>query len=80
MAYQTMLRVACAYALMEMLAGCDARNSRALNRLVAAGAQLVMLGPDILKALRTALEQVLDEDAAKASSQACARELARLPR
>jgi hypothetical protein len=27
-----------------------------------------VLGPDILKALRTALEQVLDEDAAKASS------------
>ena len=63
-----MLRAACAYALMEMLAGYDARNSRALNRLVAAGAQLVVLGPDILKALRTALEQVLDEDAAKASS------------
>jgi len=28
-------------------------------------AQLVVLGPDILKALRTALEQVLDEEAAK---------------
>jgi len=73
-AYQTMLRAACAYALMEMLAGYDARNSRALNRLVAAGAQLVVLGPDILKALRTALEQVLDEDAAKASSSSvCSR-------
>ena len=64
-AYQAMLRAACAYALMEMLAGYDARNPRALNRLVAAGAQLVVLSPDILKALRTALEQVLDEEAAK---------------
>jgi TRAP-type mannitol/chloroaromatic compound transport system substrate-binding protein len=60
-----MLRVACAYALMEMLAGYDARNPQALNRLVAAGAQLVVLSPDILKALRTAVDQVLDEEAAK---------------
>ena len=60
-----MLKAACAYALMEMLASYDARNPRALNRLVAAGAQLVVLSPDILKALRTALEQVLDEEAAK---------------
>jgi TRAP-type mannitol/chloroaromatic compound transport system substrate-binding protein len=51
-AYQAMLRAACAYALMEMLAGYDARNPKALNRLVAAGAQLVFLSPDILKALR----------------------------
>jgi TRAP-type mannitol/chloroaromatic compound transport system, periplasmic component len=64
-AYQAMLRAACAYALMEMLAGYDARNPKALNRLVAAGAQLVVLSPDTLKALRTALEQVLDEEAAK---------------
>ena len=64
-AYQAMLRAACTCALMEMLAGYDARNPKALNRLVAAGAQLVVLSPDILKALRTALEQVLDEEAAK---------------
>jgi TRAP-type mannitol/chloroaromatic compound transport system substrate-binding protein len=64
-AYQAMLRAACAYALMEMLAGYDARNPKALIRLVAAGAQLVVLSPDILKALLTALEQVLDEEAAK---------------
>ena len=63
--YQAMLRAACAYALMEMLAGYDARNPKALTRLVAAGAQLVVLSPDILKALRAALEQVLDEEAAK---------------
>ena len=64
-AYQAMLRAGCAYAMMEMLAGYDARNPKALNRLVAAGAQLVILTPDILKALRAALEQVLDEEAAK---------------
>src|ERR1700723_908883 len=63
--YQAMLKAACAYTLVEMLAGYDARNPKALNRLVAAGAQLVVLSPDILKALRTALEQVLDEEAAK---------------
>jgi TRAP-type mannitol/chloroaromatic compound transport system substrate-binding protein len=63
--YQTMLRAACSYALMEMLASYDSRNPKALTRLVAAGAQLVVLSPDILKALRTALEQVLDEESAK---------------
>jgi len=63
--YQAMLRAACAYALMEMLAGYDARNPKALTRLVAGGAQLVVLSPDILKAIRAALEQVLDEEAAK---------------
>ena len=63
--YQTMLRAACAYALMEMLAGYDARNAKALSRVVAAGAQLVVLSPDILRTLRTALEAVLDEEAAK---------------
>lgn len=56
---------ACPYTLMEMLAGYDARNPKAFNRLVAAGAQLVVLSPDILMALRAALEQVLDEEATK---------------
>jgi TRAP-type mannitol/chloroaromatic compound transport system substrate-binding protein len=63
--HQAMLRAACAYALMEMLAGYDARNAKALNRVIAAGAQLVVLSPDILRSLRTALEAVLDEEAAK---------------
>ena len=63
--YQAMLRGACAYAQMEMLAGYDAKNARAINRVVAAGAQLVVLTPEILRALRTALEQVLDEESAK---------------
>ena len=63
--YQSMLRAACAYALMEMLAGYDAKNAKALSRVVAAGAQLTVLTPETLRALRTALEQVLDEEAAK---------------
>ena len=60
-----MLRAACAYALMEMLASYDAKNAKALARVVAAGAQLVVLTPETLRALRNALEQVLDEEAAK---------------
>jgi TRAP-type mannitol/chloroaromatic compound transport system substrate-binding protein len=63
--YQAMLRAACAYALLDMLAGYDARNAKALNRVVAGGAQLVVLTPEILRALRTALEAVLDEEGAK---------------
>src|SRR5678809_1748551 len=33
--YQSMLRAACAYALMDMLAGYDARNAKALARVIA---------------------------------------------
>jgi TRAP-type mannitol/chloroaromatic compound transport system substrate-binding protein len=63
--YQAMLRSACAYALMEMLAGYDARNAKAINRVVAQGAQIVVLSPEILRVLRAALETVLDEESAK---------------
>jgi TRAP-type mannitol/chloroaromatic compound transport system substrate-binding protein len=63
--YQTMLRAACAYALVDMLAGYDARNAQALARVVAQGAQLTVLSPEILRVLRVALETVLDEEAAK---------------
>src|SRR5881392_380886 len=63
--YQSMLRAACTYALVEMLAGYDARNAKALARVVAQGAQLVVLSQNILRAVRTALENVLDEEAAK---------------
>jgi TRAP-type mannitol/chloroaromatic compound transport system substrate-binding protein len=63
--YQAMLRAACSYALMEMLASYDARNAKAIARVVAQGAVLTVLSPDILRALRTALEQVLDEEAGK---------------
>jgi TRAP-type mannitol/chloroaromatic compound transport system substrate-binding protein len=63
--YQTMLRAACGYAMMEMLASYDAKNAKAIGRVVAQGAQLSVLSPDILKALRTAAEAVLDEEGAK---------------
>jgi TRAP-type mannitol/chloroaromatic compound transport system substrate-binding protein len=66
-AYQSMIRVACAYALMEMLARYDAANAKAIARVVAQGAVLTVLSPDILRALRNALEQVLDEEAAKSA-------------
>src|SRR5262245_21938995 len=62
---QAMMRAAGAYALMEMLASYGAKNAKALARVVAQGAQLVVLTPETLRALRTALEQVLDEEAAK---------------
>ena len=62
-----MIRAACAYALMEMLARYDAANAKAIARVVAAGAVLTVLSPEILRALRNALEQVLDEEAAKSA-------------
>ena len=40
-------------------------NAKAISRVVANGGQLVVLTPEILRALRTALEQVLDEESAK---------------
>ncbi len=64
-AYQAALRYACWYAATEMLASYDAKNAVAINRVVAAGAQLSVLPPEIIKALRGALESVLDEEAAK---------------
>jgi TRAP-type mannitol/chloroaromatic compound transport system substrate-binding protein len=63
--YQAALRYACWYALTEMNASYDAKNAKAINRVVASGAQLSVLPPEIVKALRTALEAVLDEEAAK---------------
>ena len=39
-----------------MLASYDAKNAKAINRLVAGGAQLSVLPPEIIKALRAALE------------------------
>ena len=41
-----MLRAACAYAVMDMLAGYDAKNAKAIARLVAAGTQLSVLPED----------------------------------
>jgi TRAP-type mannitol/chloroaromatic compound transport system substrate-binding protein len=65
--YQAILKYACWFALTEMLASYDAKNSAAITRLVAAGTQLSYLPPEILKALRVALEQVLDEEGAKSA-------------
>ena len=64
-AYQAALRYACWYAMGEMNASYDAKNAKAVNRVVAAGAQLSVLPPAIIKELRVALEAVLDEEAAK---------------
>ncbi len=63
--YQAILRYACWFALTEMMASYDAKNAKAIVRLVAAGTQLSYLPPEILKALRGALEGVLEEEAAK---------------
>jgi TRAP-type mannitol/chloroaromatic compound transport system substrate-binding protein len=62
--YQAALRYACSYAMVEMLASYDAKNAEAIARLVAAGTQLSVLSEEIIKALRVALETVLDEEAA----------------
>ena len=62
--YQAVLRYACDYAMTEMLASYDAKNADAIARLVAAGTQLSVLPEEIIKALRVALESVLDEEAA----------------
>lgn len=63
--YQAILKYACWYALTEMLASYDAKNAKAIARVVAAGAQLSVLPPEVIKSLRTALETVLDEEGAK---------------
>src|SRR5258707_4384706 len=62
--YEAILRSACHFAMTEMLASYDAKNPPALARLVASGTQLAVLPDDVVKALRGALEQVLDEEAA----------------
>jgi TRAP-type mannitol/chloroaromatic compound transport system substrate-binding protein len=62
--YQAAMRAAGAVANQEMLASYDAKNAEAIARLVAAGTQLSVLPEEIIKALRVALEQVLDEEAA----------------
>jgi TRAP-type mannitol/chloroaromatic compound transport system substrate-binding protein len=63
--YQAALRYASSYAMQEMLASYDAKNAEAIARLVAAGTQLSVLPEDVIKALRVALETVLDEEAAQ---------------
>ena len=65
--YQAVLRYACNYAMTEMLASYDAKNAVAIAKLVAAGTKLSFLPDDIVKALRGALETVLDEEAANSA-------------
>ena len=62
--YQQVLKYACNYAMTEMLASYDAKNAEAIARVVAGGAVLSVLPDDVVKALRVALETVLDEEAA----------------
>ncbi|MCW5744780.1 MAG: TRAP transporter substrate-binding protein DctP [Alphaproteobacteria bacterium] len=62
--FQAALRYACNYAMTEMLATYDAKNAQAIARLVAAGTQLSVLPTEVVRALRVALEAVLDEEAA----------------
>ena len=62
--YQAALRYAGAYVTTDMIASYDAKNAQAIARLVASGTQLSVLPEEVIKALRGALEQVLDEEAA----------------
>jgi TRAP-type mannitol/chloroaromatic compound transport system substrate-binding protein len=48
-----------------MMASYDAKNAQAIARLVASGTQLSVLPEEVIKALRVALETVLDEEAAQ---------------
>ena len=61
--YQAALRYASSFAMQEMLASYDAKNAEAIARLVASGTQLSVLPEEVIKALRVALESVLDEEA-----------------
>lgn len=62
--YQRALRAACMTAEVEMIAGYDAKNAAAFRSLVAKGAQIRILSPEIIRALSQATEAVLDEEAA----------------
>ncbi len=63
--YQAALRSAGMYVLTDMMASYDAKNAQAIARLVASGTQLSVLPEEVIKALRVALETVLDEEAAQ---------------
>ena len=63
--YQAALRSAGMYVMTDMMASYDAKNAQAIARLVASGTQLSVLPEEVIKALRAALETVLDEEAAQ---------------
>ena len=62
--YQAALRYAGAFVMSDLIASYDAKNAQAIARLVAAGTQLSVLPEEVVRALRGALEAVLDEEAA----------------
>lgn len=64
-AYQAILRAACFQADTEMLASYDAKNPKALSSVVGKGAKLNFFPQDVLKAMKTASEAVLEEEASK---------------
>ena len=64
-AYQAILRAACVQAEQEMLASYDAKNAKAIASVVQKGAKLSFLSNDVLKAMKDASEQVLEEEAAR---------------
>jgi TRAP-type mannitol/chloroaromatic compound transport system substrate-binding protein len=55
---QDALKTACANANLTMLATYDAKNGAALNRLVAAGAELRRFPEEVLDTLRTAMNEI----------------------
>ena len=59
--YQAALRSAGMYVMTDMMASYDAKNAQAIARLVASGTQLSVLPEEVIKALRVALETVLDD-------------------
>jgi TRAP-type mannitol/chloroaromatic compound transport system substrate-binding protein len=63
--YQDALEVACAEANVNMLARYDARNTEALRRLVAAGAQLRALPGPVMQACYNVAQQLYGELSAK---------------
>ena len=63
--YQAALKYASVYAMQDMMASYDAKNAVAIARLAAGGAQISVLPEEVIKALRVALETVLDEEAAQ---------------
>ena len=64
-AYQEALEAACAEANIHMVAKYDARNTEALRRLVAAGAQLRPLPRPVMEACLKAATELYDELSAK---------------
>ena len=63
--YQAILKAACAQAEQEMLASYDAKNAKAIASVITKGAKVSFMTQDVIKAMKQASEQVLDEEAAR---------------